>query len=374
MKKIFNKVKNNILLYTILFITFNILLSFILYLINIRFRLWFITLLIIASIIFLFIGVIQKIKKNLLSKLSKKSLVIISFIAGILLVIMLQYYKVILLVFAFTYKPEHTTKLDNKTYVAVVSSFLDVDVDYYDYYGPFLMGAKPRVHGYFGKGGYDPFVNKDISSNVIYTYYEKNGKTAKEITKNADGEIINQNKYDKNYFNKDKYNQNNDYILPEEENVLYEKKFNSTILRFTRTDYALGQNSLVRVLRSKDNGKNFYVVTDEAIQVSNEAKFTFLNEKLGFVISTGKIYLDKNHANIYVTNDSGKTFNISNFNYENENVDFISVEKLPYFDKQNLKMICSAYQINKEKSGYENKEIVFISNDNGLNWNLVQKK
>ena len=30
----------------------------------------------------------------------------------------------------------------------------------------------------------------------------------------------------------------------------------------------------------------------------------------------------------------------------------------------------SVYQINSNKDGYENKEMIFISNDNGLNWNL----
>ena len=59
--------------------------------------------------------------------------------------------------------------------------------------------------------------------------------------------------------------------MPENEEVLYEKKFNKTILRFSKVDNVLGKNMLVHVLRSKDNGENFYVVSDDVIQVSNEA-------------------------------------------------------------------------------------------------------
>ena len=127
---------------------------------------------------------------------------------------------------------------------------------------------------------------------------------------------------------------------------------------------------LVHVLRSKDNGKNFYIVSDDVIQVSNEAKFVFLNENLGFAINTGKIYLDNSKTGLYVTIDSGKTFTSSNFKYTNENVDYISIEGIPYYENNVLKIKCSVYQINSKKDGYENKELIFTSNDNGLTWNL----
>ena len=127
---------------------------------------------------------------------------------------------------------------------------------------------------------------------------------------------------------------------------------------------------LVHVLRSKDNGKNYYVVSDDVIQVSNEAKFGFINENLGFAVNTGEIYLDNRKTGLYITNDSGKTFTSSNFKYTNENVDYISIEELPYYENNILKIKCSVYQINSNKDGYENKSLIFISNDNGLNWNL----
>ena len=158
--------------------------------------------------------------------------------------------------------------------------------------------------------------------------------------------------------------------MPENEEVLYEKKFNKTILRFSKVDNVLGKNMLVHVLRSKDNGENFYVVSDDVIQVSNEAKFVFLNENLGFAVNTGEIYLDSRKTGLYITNYSGKTFTSSNFKYTNENVDYISIEGMPYYENDVLKIRCSVYQVNSNKDGYENKNLIFIGNDNGLNWNL----
>ena len=56
--------------------------------------------------------------------------------------------------------------------------------------------------------------------------------------------------------------------------------------------------------------------------------------------------------------------------YTNENVDYISLESMPYYENNVLKIKCSVYQVNSNKDEYENKDLTFISNDNGLNWNL----
>jgi len=197
------------------------------------------------------------------------------------------------------------------------------------------MGTKVRVHGYFGEGGFDPFVNFNNVSNVEYTYYDSNekiiSKKEERFIRDDNGNIIDRDIYEKDINNENKYNENDNYILPEQEEVLYEKKFNETILRVGKVDSGLGQNILVHVLRSKDNGKNFYVISDDLIKVSNEAKFVFLNENLGFAISTGKIFLKQNVNSMYVTNDSGKIFQSSNFKYENDNVTYLDVVDLPYF-------------------------------------------
>ena len=339
---------------------------------NVRFRLWVIILIILISIIGFIAGIFEQMY---LSSDNKKRTIILSLLGTIpIIILILIFLPIIGFITIFSYKPEHTTILDDKKYVAVVSSFLRVDVDYYDYYGFLLMGTKVKVHGYFGKGGFDPFVNPNVVDGVEYTYYDNKGKIkskrSETYIKDKDGQIINKNNYNIDIDKTDKFDDSDNYLLPENEEVLYEKKFNKTILRFSKVDNALDQNILVNVLRSKDNGKNFYVVSDDVIQVSNEAKFVFLNENLGFAVNTGKIYLDNRKIGLYITNDSGKTFTSSNFKYTNENVDYISIESMPYYENNVLKIKCSVYQVNSNKDGYENKDLIFISSDNGLNWNL----
>lgn len=372
MKKIFNKIKNNIFLTDLIFMIFNIFLNIIFYIFNIRFRLWFIILIIIISILGFIIGIIQLLYK---ASENKKTIIIFSLLYVVCMIIfIIVVMPFISFVSFFCYRPEHTVILDGKKYVAVVNSFLYVDVDYYDYYGPLLMGTKVRVHGYFGEGGFDPFVNFNNVSNVEYTYYDSNekiiSKKEERFIRDDNGNIIDRDIYEKDINDENKYNENDNYILPEQEEVLYEKKFNETILRVGKVDSGLGQNILVHVLRSKDNGKNFYVISDDLIKVSNEAKFVFLNENLGFAISTGKIFLKQNITSIYVTNDSGKTFQSSNFKYKNDNVTYLDVVDLPYFENDTLEIKCSAYQFNSDIGKYEDKELIFISDDNGLNWEL----
>lgn len=374
MKKRFNKIKKNILIYDLIFVVFNILLNFMLYLMNVRFRLWAIMIIILISVVAFIVGIFQQIY---LSSDNKKRTIILSLLGIIpILTLILIFLPIVGFIAVFSYKPEHVTMIDNKKYVAVVSSFLHVDVDYYDYYGFLLMGTKVKVHGDFGKGGFDPFVNPNVADGVEYTYYDNKGKIkskrSETYIKDKDGKIIDKNNYNIDIDKTDKFDDSDNYLLPENEEVLYEKKFNKTILRFGKVDDVLGQNMLVHVLRSKDNGKNFYVVSEDVIQVSKEAKFVFLNEKLGFIINTGEIYLDNRKVGLYITNDSGKTFISSNFKYTNENADadYISIKSLPYYEKDVLKIKCSVHQVNSTKDGYENKELIFFSSDNGLSWNL----
>lgn len=93
-------------------------------------------------------------------------------------------------------------------------------------------------------------------------------------------------------------------------------------------------------------------------------------EHMGFAISTGNIDLNNNNQGLMVTNDGGKTFTSANVEYENSDVDYITIEKIPYYEKDSLKMKCSVYQLNSSRDGCEDKEIIFISNDNGLHWQL----
>ena len=373
MKRRLNQIKENILIYDFIFIGVNLILSFILYLMNIRFRTWMIIVISFVSVVGFVVGILQQIYKSTESKKVIITISILSFIfMATLIFVSFPLIKIGLL---FSYRPEHTVVLDGKKYVAVVRSFLHVDVDYYDYYGPLLMGTKVRVHGDFGEGDFDPFEHPNSADQVEYTYYDKNGKIrAKRMEtfiKDKDGKIIDRIKND--ISGDDKFNENENYILPEDGEVLYEKKFDQTILRFSKIDNVSGQNMLVHVIKSKDDGESFYVVSEDPIQVSNEAKFVFLSKTLGFAISTGNIDLNNNNQGLMVTNDGGKTFTSANVEYENPDVDYITIEKIPYYEKDSLKMKCSVYQLNSNRDGYEDKEITFISNDNGLHWQQLSE-
>ena len=157
----------------------------------------------------------------------------------------------------------------------------------------------------------------------------------------------------------------------EDENTLYSIKFDNTILRFERYDYVSGQNQLVGVQKSTNNGKDFEDVSKEGITVSMEPKFIFLNEKLGFAIKKPNNKKDNNkYHGMYVTKDGGKTFILSEINYDNPNIEILTIEDVPYYEDNDLKLHCSIYQVKEDNSGYEDIDLYFISKDDGVTWNL----
>lgn len=158
--------------------------------------------------------------------------------------------------------------------------------------------------------------------------------------------------------------------LPKDDNTLYKVSFNNTVLRVERYDYSLGQNQIVGVEKSTDKGKNYKRVTTEPITISMEPKFIFINEQLGFIISKPNISKQNNYQGIKVTQDGGQTFIDGKINYYNPNIETITIENIPYKENNLLKLPCSIYQIKSDNTGYENKELIFISTDNGLTWNL----
>lgn len=89
-----------------------------------------------------------------------------------------------------------------------------------------------------------------------------------------------------------------------------------------------------------------------------------------FASKNDKIMLSENAISLYVSNDGGRSFKNSKVNYKDENADYITIEKMPYFENSILKIKCSVYQLNSSKDNYEDKELIFVSYDNGENWNL----
>lgn len=152
-----------------------------------------------------------------------------------------------------------------------------------------------------------------------------------------------------------------------DENMLYQVSFGSTILKIEKYDYALGQKVLVGVEKSLNKGKTFTKVTKNLLAVSTKAQYKFLDENLGFVLSTKSLSKSNNYLGFYVTFDGGLTFNNVQINYNNSNIEIINIDTLPYRYGKALKLEGSIY-INKER----NDKLNFISEDNGLTWNLME--
>ena len=96
----------------------------------------------------------------------------------------------------------------------------------------------------------------------------------------------------------------------------------------------------------------------------------FLTEKLAFIISTNNLQKQNNYKGFKVTTDGGKTFFDAKIDYENDDIEILTIEDFPYYEKNTLKLKCSIYTINENKDGYENIELLFESKDSGLSWNL----
>lgn len=369
----FRKLRRHIFVYDFIFLGLSLFVNFLLNLLDMRFRTSFMMILIMIFIIGIIAGIVCYIENN-----NKKAACIIFTISSSIGIIFMGG----LILLYSLYGPEHNVNLYGKKYVAVVADYYsNVDVDYYESYGPLLMGTKVKVHGYFGSGAYDPFLNPNIPDGVTYTYYDTDEKRNLEkvirFLKDKNGNKIDEDIniiYDKSlddiHYDDSKY-----YILPDDEEILYEKKFDNIILRFGKLDNVIGQRMLVNVMRSKDGGENFYIITKNPIQVSLEAKFIFLNESLGFAISTGKVRLKDNGEGLYFTEDGGETFSHSSFIYKNENVEYMDIVSLPYFEDDKLKIKCSVYAFvprEDSKGSYEDIPLTFISINNGKTWILEE--
>lgn len=135
-------------------------------------------------------------------------------------------------------------------------------------------------------------------------------------------------------------------------------------------DYALGRKMLIKVIASTDGGKNFYNVSKEQIQVGIDgSKYTFLTPKVGFICSGGIVsFDDAGIGNFKVTIDGGKTFTEAKIKYTPN--DRVSVDTMPYYEKDELLMKCVTKVWNPKTEIREDKELIFTSVDDGLNWVL----
>ena len=177
MKKILCKLKEHILLDTIFYILFIIIVYFILKLFNMRYRNWIYYISYALIIIGTIAGIIQLYRRK--GKTFKKSIIVLTFIV---VLIILVFWKYILFVLALLYTPEHVVIKDDEKYVAHVHSWHDTTVEYYEYVNLFFMGNKKAMKEHYYNIGRD-VLDKEIAGKYTPSktiYYEKNGKTIME--------------------------------------------------------------------------------------------------------------------------------------------------------------------------------------------------
>lgn len=156
-----------------------------------------------------------------------------------------------------------------------------------------------------------------------------------------------------------------------DENTLYFIKFKDTVLRFEHMDSVIPQNQIVAVQKSTDNGKTFETITEGQVIVSLKPKFVFLNENYGFAIKKPNNIKDNGkYYGGYVTKDGGKSFKQFEIIYDNPNIEILTIEDVPFYDNGKLKLPCSIYTVKSDNSGYETKDLYFITNDDGETWYL----
>lgn len=130
--------------------------------------------------LYLIVQNILKFYKILRNKSFNSSKRILSGFGGAIGVISL----IILLIYAsitiiFEIYPEYIVEKDGKKMVAYVDSFMEVNVNYYDYINPLIRGNNIKIHENYGNGGYDPFELDKMPAIKFYTYYDEDGKVIK---------------------------------------------------------------------------------------------------------------------------------------------------------------------------------------------------
>ena len=295
------------------------------------------TLLIIAGIV---IGTIIAIKKLNYEKQIKIQLYTAYFLLeGILSIVLLA-----IVLFPLLYQRERITMIDNTWYVEIKrSTLVDASLNYYDLKYLIFRKKQPKFvqnyNNYFTPENYIGTTYYDEEGNVIRSTTGNNNQTEEletDIEENAQKE----------------------YTFPRE--VLYTKTFdNNVVIKITNIDAVLARRLAVIVEKSTDGGKTFTnVLTQDSLIVGDEAEYIFLNENIGFI----KELKENENRGLRVTRDGGKSFEEVIFKVKKEELPYLYIDKMPYFEDNTLKLDASMYyaktpEIKKLKS-----------NDNGLTW------
>ena len=359
MRKFLENLRKNIFLYTIIFLLLFIISHFVLNIFNIQYRQWIYWSVLAVFIIGIILGIVQIVRKK--DENIKTAFIIMGMFVTIIIV---AFWKMFLLLFAFLYTPEHVIEKDDKKYVAYVDSFLQVNVNYYDYINSFIMGNKIRIREDYGNGGYDPFDGKHDNKPINCDYYDKNGKIINNEDNSLDSKITNSNDIIEGTLKENISNDNykNDSINEENE-ILYEKKIDDKkSIRVIYKGSVLAQRSIIGIEKTYDGGKTWIEQLDNLdkfIQIHNGAKFVFINENVGFINDPGIAGTSGDNRELLVTINGGKTFEVAKIHKKAEDV---YIEDVPYEENGILKL--KAYTI----ENLEEKYIYFHSENNGLEW------
>lgn len=337
-KSFFHKINNYLLLCSLVLILILIVTHFILKLFALKLRQWIYLTVSIILMVLIFIFLVQKFIKK-----SKKTKLIIVLSLSIIITLCITFWKVLLLglfviLSVINPKSEYLVQIEGRQYVASVEySLLDTTVYYHKYINIFVMGYEPEITEYYN-GYYEPIEIKK-EENVI------NSKI--EYSNDEQTEIKTENPID----------------------ILYEKEISEDdIIRIVNEGYILGGRMLVNIQETNDSGINWsnkLKNSDSCITVNNDAKFIFINEKVGFINNKSLLIVGQENNSLLVTVDGGESFKKSNFIYplDIKETTFY-IKDLPYLENNKLKVkLFSTSTIGSEGNYYE-----FLSVDNGLNW------
>ena len=358
MRKVWDILRKNVLWSSLINILVVILVYFLLKIFNITFRQWVYYFVFSITVIGIIIGSVQIAKRR-----GKKTKALFIFLGIVIAIIIVMFWKIILLVFAFSYKPEHIVTKDNKKYVAYVIAFKQVEVEYYDYINFFLVGNRLKLREEFGRGGYDPFDGEHNDKKVLrYYYYDNNNNVI-----NTNDELYNKLKSRDSKTNTIEESNDNLSEVTEtstiKKDIIYEKRINDKIvIRVINKGDILAQRSIIGIEKTVNNGETWneqLETSDGVIQIHNGAKFVFINENIGFINDPGLAGTNGENSGLLVTTNGGKSF--SDVIFKNSMQGF-HIEDLPYLENNMLKL--KVYKI----ENYEKKYYYLYSEDNGKTW------
>lgn len=319
MKKVFNFFKNNIIICAIIMLLLLVALECILGIFNLRLRQNVIYACIILIVLEVVIGIIQLYKRK--EKTTKKVIIIVACILVILLII---FWKLILFIFAFMYAPEHIVYKDGKKYVAYVYSFLNTNVEYYDYINNFVIGKNKRILEIYDDVGRDVLADTKNNWKPSSTiYYDKNGKNLDTIDKLN---TINDTKLDDTQNTSTENNKIEDYLGT---NISYEKAME--LLKLFTEQY---KNQLVNSETSGNtNNTGIYIYYSETSSSDSMLKDAIVDSIKSYITSRQnepegtysitEINNDKYGKGIYVIRNEMKilrtSFKIEDNSNENDN-------------------------------------------------------